>query len=954
MTEQKLKDAASVTPDPSRALKNLSSFMEENPSFIDRLAIHLREISLLFSSSQFLSNYCIAHPGVLFDTLSRLDVSLDREHLSEALLHATSLSGTSAEQELQNAHSPQTILHQQMRTIREFRMQEILRITLRDFLKKADLVEVMHELSFLADVIIENSLRMVTSYMHETYGTPSQEAFSVISLGKLGGEELNFSSDVDLIFVYGTEIGETTGVSTPQGIRVSRISNHEYYCKLGEELTGFLSANTDSGFAYRVDLRLRPEGQRGDLALALRGYEMYYESWGRAWERAMLIRARPVAGDQKLGSDFMEMIRPFVYRKYLDFSAIDEIKRLKTRIDSTFKKGDIKRGYGGIREIEFFAQALQLIYGGKEPLLRERSLLKTLHRLLQKSLIGQEDYALLSDNYHFLRTLEHRLQQLNDIQTHTVPSGDAELDSLSKKMGFREKKAFLENLEKRRQQVRNIYDSLFVLQEEEPSVAITFFNEEFSDAELREYLAEKGLENIEGAVRNIKFIKDSTFSFQTLKGRRLLSEILPAFLDSALKSSVPDRSLNNLQSFAALLSSNESYLEIFRKNRELIDLFTYVFSQSSYLSKMLMTRPQYLEMIGWQRMVKKSLSQLIHEIKAGVSEGQTANDAIRLIKQTEEIRLGLLFVQKNIPVTEVIRGLSKTAEAILSVCNDSAASDIQGLAIIGLGKLGGREITFNSDLDIVFVCPETVQDADTKAAEKFLRMLISYTKEGMAYRVDTRLRPEGSKGPLVSSLESFTKYYEKAAAFWEFQALLKARPVAGSIRTGMAFINMAKEALIQRGHEVSPTDIRQMRERILRDLSKEADGYDIKLGPGGIEEIEFMIQYLQLKNCRKHNKLLVQGTLNAIQRLKQSGIVTAADAATLRQNYIFFRTLESFLRLSGEKTLKHEGNVIKNAAAFMGFEDKPACRTGRDEFVEHLVAARESSARLSEKYFTLF
>lgn len=945
MTEQRLREAAYSTPDPERAFNNLSSFLTENPSRTEDLSAQIRNISVLFSCSQFLASYCMTNPDVLFEALNRLDKPLQKETLLEALRNTAPVPDIPSEQTAQNTH--QTSLHHHMKRVREFKMKEILKITLRDILRKADLVEVMNELSFLADAIIENSLGAVSTYMHETYGSPENEAFSVISLGKLGGEELNFSSDVDLMFVYGTEIGETSGVLTSQGIRVNRISNHEYYCKLGEELTGFLSSNTDSGFAYRVDLRLRPEGQRGDLALALRGYEMYYESWGRAWERAMLIRARPVAGDPQLGAHFMDMIRPFVYRKYLDFSSIDEIKRLKTRIDSTFKKGDIKRGYGGIREIEFFAQALQLIYGGKEPLLRERSLLKTLHRLLQKSLVGQEDYAILSDNYRFLRTLEHRLQQLNDIQTHTVPSGETELEALSKKMGFTEKRAFLDDLEKRRSNVRSIYDSLFVLQKEEPAVTATFFNEEFSDAELREYLSEKGLEDIERAVRNIKSIKASTVSFQTLKGRRLLSEILPAFVDSALKSSSPDRALNNLQSFAALLSSNESYLEIFRKNRELIDLFTYVFSQSSYLSKMLMARPQYLEMIGWQRMTKKSLLLLSYEIKASVTEGYSANDAVRLTKQTEEIRLGLLFMQKIIPATEVVRGLSKTAEAILSICAEYAAEDMGGLSVIGLGKIGGREITFNSDLDIVFVCPVEVKDSDTKAAEKFLRMLISYTKEGIAYRVDTRLRPEGSKGPLVSSIESFKKYYEKAAAFWEFQALLKARPVAGNIRTGMAFISMAKEALIAKGHEVSPADIRLMRERILRDLSRETEGYDIKLGPGGIEEIEFTMQYLQLKNCSKNSTLLVQGTLHAMKRLKDAKILDALDAETLKGNYLFFRTLESFLRLSGEKTLKHEDNMIKSASEFLGFKDK-------NDFIAYLVRARESSAKLSETYFKDF
>lgn len=944
ISEINLKDAAYATPDPERSLKNLSSFLTENPSRSDELYTYIREISLLFSFSQFLANYSVTNPDILFKTLSDIDIPPDKESLSSSLKEVLGNSGEAP---------TRPYIASYMTAVRKFKIKEILKITLRDILKKVDLVDNMLELSSLADVVIENSLVVIRRSANEIYGDPANDEFSVISLGKLGGEELNFSSDVDLIFVYGTEIGETTGVKTKQGIIANKISNHEYYCRIGEELTRFLSLKTDAGFVYRVDLRLRPEGQRGDIALSLRSYEIYYESWGRAWERVMLLRARPIAGDLEIGNNFIEMIRPFVYRKYLDFSSIDEIRTLKTRIDSTFKKGDIKRAYGGIREIEFFAQALQMIYGGKEPLLRERSVLKVLHRLLQKALIGQEDYSILSENYRFLRILEHRLQQVNDLQTHTLPSGESELGALAKKMGFHDRKAFVNELEKRRANVRSIYDSLFTEQKEESSLSRTFFAEEFSDTELKEYLSDTGLKDVERAARNIKSIKDSTFTFQTLRGRRLLSEILPVFVDYTLKSNAPDAALNHLQSFASLLSTRESYLEIFSSNDRLIRMLTYVFSQSEYLSKMLMSRPQYLEMIGWQEIPGKTLSVFVQEIKASISEGHSVNDALRLIKQMEEIRLGLMFLQKKIRVFDVIKGLSKTAEAILSVCFEHISEGIGNMAVIALGKLGGREITFNADIDIIFVCPEDVTQTHTKAAERFLRMLISYTKEGIAYRVDTRLRPEGSKGPLVSSIDSFKKYYSKAAAFWELQALLKARPVAGIIKmghhagfptvAGLSFINMARDTLMSRGREISASDIKQMRERILRELSKESEGYDIKLGPGGIEEIEFTIQYLQLINCHRDKRLLVQGTLDAIDRLKNSGILKKIDADILKEIYLFYRTLETFLKLRGENILKKEEYILKNTSEFMGFED-------RDRFVEYLVQKREAVSKISERY----
>ncbi|SPQ00011.1 putative Glutamate-ammonia-ligase adenylyltransferase [Candidatus Sulfobium mesophilum] len=936
MKHELLKEAADATADPDRALNNLSSFIADNPSKEDDLEAHIRKVALLFASSQFLANYCVSNADVLFDVLRDLDMPRDKESLSSALKELS--GGNDA------AVSHSNTLDSYMAVLREFKMRETLRIALRDLLKKADLVDVMYELSALADVAIGNSLKFVRNSMRETYGAPASDAFSVIALGKLGGEELNFSSDVDLIFVYGTEEGETSGVLTAHGLKVNRLSSHEYYCKMGEALTRFLSLNTSNGFAYRVDLRLRPEGQRGDIALALRGYEMYYESWGRAWERAMLIRARPAAGDAELGRDFMDMIRPFVYRKYLDYGAIDEISSLKTRIDSTFKKGDIKRGHGGIREVEFFAQALQLLYGGREPILRERSTLKVLHRLLQKALIGQEDFFVLSDNYRFLRTLEHRLQQLNNLQTHTLPSGEAELEALGRKMGFRDAKDFVSDLGGRRAKVREIYDSLFSGRKEESVLSGTFFDEETSDAELREYLSATGLKDIGKAVRNIRSIQDSIFTFQTLRGRRLLGSILPLFIDSALKSASPDMALNYLQSFANLLSANESYLEIFSRERRLIDMLTYVFSQSEYLSKMLLGRPQYLDMIGWKERTGKPLKVLKEEIGHVISEGRPVQDAVRIVKQSEEIRLGMLFLQRKTGVNEVVKGLSKTAEAILSTCAEHLSEGARDLAVIGLGKLGGREITFGSDLDIIFVTKDEPDEATTRMAEKLLRMLISYTKEGVAYRIDTRLRPEGKKGVLVSSLESFRKYYAKAAAFWEFQALLKARPVAGSIRTALAFMSLASETLISRGREISASDILQMRERILRELSKEARGYDIKLGPGGIEDIEFTAQYLQLAHCGAIEKLLVQGTVKALDRLRRAGIVQPDEAEWMKDAYLFYRTLESFLRLRGESVIKREEEGLKYVSEFMGFEHCGA-------FVDTFEKKRELVRNFRDRYF---
>lgn len=932
MTEKIIKDAAALTPDPERALKNLRSFCEENPSYIEHLEINIRPISLLFSISQFLANFVLSNPEALFDAVNRINMPLDKEAIRAPLRKDTE----------KTLHPSKETM---MKIMRTFKKKVLLLITMRDILEKADIVESMAELSLLADVIVEESLHFVRSEMEEIYGKPGDDAFSVIAAGKLGPEELNFSSDIDLLYVYGEEEGETTGLMTPHGIIKNRISNHEYYCKLGENLNKFLSVNTEDGFVYRVDLRLRPEGQRGSLALSLPAYEIYYESWGRAWERAVLLRARPLAGDDDLGRDFLEMIKPFVYRKYLDFDAIDEIRKMRTKIDRTFKKDDIKRGYGGIREIEFFVHALQLIYGGKEPLLRERSTLKSLHLLLQKNLIGYGDYSTLNGNYRFLRKLEHRLQQTNDLQTHSLPSAGNELVALSKKMGFTDKKSFISELGNRRRMVRKIYDSLFMegkskTRKEDEETAL-FFSEELSESELRELLSRYLLRDTGRVIRDIQHIRESILSFQTLRGQRLLSEIFPAFLSEALHSRDPDTALSNLQSFAAVLSSEESYLELFAQNELLIPTLVRVFSRSDYLAKKIMKRQEYLELLGHEMFTKKTLLSLKSELGGIIATGRSVSESIRFLKQMEEIRLGVLFIDKKIDAIRLIKGLSKAAEAVVSVCADELMKN--GFIAIGMGKIGGREITFDSDLDLIFACEKDIKESHVRAAERLIRLLTSYTKEGMAYKVDVRLRPDGTKGPLVSTLDALNHYYSEAAHFWEFQALLKARPIAGDKITGRYFMEIREEILKKKGKEVSAADIRAMRERIRRELSREREGYDIKLGPGGIEELEFVIQYLQLINGARQRGLFVQGTLDAIKRLQTAGVIEVREADLFGETYIFYRTIESLVRLRGESIFKKTGIAIRHAAEFMGFGNS-------DVLLERIEEKRSFVKKLFEKY----
>ncbi|MCC6346599.1 MAG: bifunctional [glutamate--ammonia ligase]-adenylyl-L-tyrosine phosphorylase/[glutamate--ammonia-ligase] adenylyltransferase [Nitrospirales bacterium] len=899
-------------PDPERASNNIETFLAENPGYSTRLEEHRDAAAMLFSHSQFLANYSMQNPDVLFGALESLHTAPDADTLGKELRDLLARCATLAEG---------------MRVVRRFRKDRILHLTLRDILRKADLPEILLDMSTLADAILGESLPFVEGFLVQRYGTLSENSFAVIALGKLGAQELNYSSDVDIVFVYRHE-GETSGVSTLPGVVRNRISAFEYYVKLAEEYTRFLSAPTGDGFAYRVDLRLRPQGQRGSMALSLAGYEEYYESWGQVWERAAALRARPAAGDAELGRDFLDCIRPFVYRKYLDFQAIEEIRRMKGQVEQ-IKPGvqsrDVKRGYGGIREIEFFIQVFQLIYGGKEPSLRERSTLKVLHRLVQKGFIGHEDLRHLADNYLFLRTLEHRLQQMNDLQVHSLPSGERELAILGKKMGFEGKADFLAELNARRRKVREIYDSLLFIREGGGEKGGSrLLGNEYWDMDtpvenlLTEELAKAGVRDTRKAVHCLMKIRNNMQSFQTIRGRRLLEEVIPGFVEEALKGPNPDLSLLHLVDFSVILAAKEYYLDAISRRREIISLLTFVLSQSEYLSKILMSNPEYIESLVEGERGEKSLRTLEEELGYLVEKkGETA--AIRLFRRMEEIRLGVRFLDGRLDVGRLVKALSKVAEAVLSFMVRPASSS--SLAVIGFGKLGGREITFNSDLDIIFVTQDEPAEAEVRAAERLLKAFMSYTKDGIAYRVDTRLRPEGNKGPLVSSLKGIGAYYRNTAQPWEIQALLKARPVAGAACTAAQFMVMRNEVLAGRGGEVTPVEVRKMRDRILKELSKEggaAREYDIKLGAGGLEELEFFLQYLQLRQCRSLPELLVQGTLDAVMRLRKKGVFGDAEAAMLRDTYLFYRSIETVLRLRNEALLYEGGNALQTLADSRG------------------------------------
>lgn len=891
-------------PDPVRAQNNIDKFIEANPNYKDLLFIHEKEVSILFSHSQFLANFCITYPQELFYNLEILTQNITKSDLKRDLAEILSLSGD---------------ITTAMRLVRIFKKSRLIYITLRDLLQIDTTQVVLYNLSILAEVILSLVFDFISEQYSMKYTLTSPNSIAVIALGKLGARELNYSSDVDLIFAFRDEDTELEEKHNPTIGVIHTLSTSEYYSKLIEEYTRFLSKQTDDGFVYRVDLRLRPQGQKGPLCMSLRAYEEYYESWGQLWERAALLRSTPVGGDLDLGEDFIKIIKPFVFRRYLDTETINSLRNLKSQVEhikqDTLSR-DIKRGYGGIREIELFIQIFQLIYGGRETTIREKSTYLALHRLLEKKLIGHGDFKELLDAYNFLRTLENRLQQANDLQTHSLPSSEQELTVLAKKMGFSCLDDFLNALKNTRTKVRLIYDSLLETNKSEVK-DFGLLDNYYWDADspieslLSKELEKTTVKDINKAIYCLMKIRNTMNSFQTIRGRRLLDDIIPRFIKEALKIPNADKTLVQIVDFTSILTNNEAYLDSVIQKEGIVSELIFLFSHSEYLSRIIMNRKEYLDVIILGLSEKITLSRAKKELNF---ESESGVIDFRIFKKKKELSLGIYFLSKRINIDELMIRLTNTAEAILEILLERTMKKLlynkQDLTIVAFGKLGAREIIFNSDLDIIFITSSEPEEKDVKLAQTLLRELMAYTKDGFIYRVDTRLRPDGSKGNLVISLDGLKKYYLENAKVWELQALLKARPI-GKTNTGyIGFIGLREEVLKMRASEVKKDDIINMRERIKKELSKETPNHlNIKLGKGGINDIEFAIQYLQLKYLNGNSKLLMQNTINAIKRLSKNGYINEHDANNLKNNYLFLRTIEALTRLRNEGLIKIEDSL---------------------------------------------
>ncbi|MBI5681895.1 MAG: bifunctional [glutamate--ammonia ligase]-adenylyl-L-tyrosine phosphorylase/[glutamate--ammonia-ligase] adenylyltransferase, partial [Deltaproteobacteria bacterium] len=871
--------------------------------------------------------------------------------------------------------------------LRQYRGREYLRIGARDVLNLATMEETTQELSDLASSCLALACRFCLEKLKGDYGVPmfidtdgteKEAEFAVIGMGKLGGRELNFSSDIDIIYIYSSDKGEV--VKTPDTRQqttdtrhqtsdnrqqTSDLSLHAFFVKLSELITKLIGQVTEDGIVFRVDLNLRPEGKNGDLANSLRSAEIYYESWGQTWERAAMLKARTVAGSVKLGEGFLKMLEPFIYRRYLDFTAIEDIKGMKEKIDLSLLRRapdtiDVKLGYGGIREIEFFVQAMQIINAGKDKEIRAKNTLETIELLERQGYITAEDSNILRESYIFLRNVEHKIQIVEGRQTQAIPVKANEITKLARMMGFRDEagaraeELFREKYSGVAEDVHEIYEKLFYKPSEELKEGVSkdvsiILSDEIEKGEGIEILKRLGFKEPEKAFENIRLLKHgSAFAHISQKARNILNKILPFLISRITSSPDPDMALTHLERFVSRIGGRGIFYSLLAENKKVMELLVKLIPTSAFLSHTFIEHPEimdYLLSIDVHKPyknkdeIRKELSLILDE----VSDYEEKLDALRRFKNTEILRIGINDIFGEIDISTVSRQIAFLADAAIEKSCEIGLEEIskrygmpsdKRFAVLALGKLGGEEITYSSDLDLIFVYggagetnglkKVTNHEFFVKLCQKIIAALSVITREGFVFKVDARLRPSGSSGPIVITEEAFLKYHESKAEIWERQAGIKARFAAGDKGFGDETISKL-HSIIYAGKPIDKdiTELLRIRKRMELEIAKEtSDRYNIKTGKGGLVDIEFAVQILQLKN-----NVRSQNTMQGLDKLSGQGIINRNDCDTLKDAYNFYRLMENRIRIVHDRAddvlTKGSDDVLKLGKR-MGFEGDDA------------------------------
>ncbi len=802
--------------------------------------------------------------------------------------------------------------------LRQLRERAMVWIMARDLAGLADLDEVVTSVSALAEVAVATAYRRLYAQLCAQYGTPraaSGEAqqLIVIGMGKLGGGELNVSSDIDLIFVY-PEDGQTDGNST--------LSNHEFFTRLGRKLIAAISEHTGDGFVFRVDMRLRPYGDSGPLVSSFAMLEDYFITQGREWERYAWVKAKPLTGERH--NELDRLIKPFVYRKYLDFGAFASMRDLHAQIRREVARREladnIKLGPGGIREAEFIGQVFQLVRGGKLPQLQVRSTRAVLPMLARQGWLPQTAVDELLAAYTFLRNLEHRLQYLDDQQTQNLTRNPDDLAAIAHNMGFADSAAFLHELDRQRQHVTRHFEQVFISpqsdQTQHPLHAL--WPEGLHDGVQK--LTELGFADPQQACEHLQALANSgRYRGLPAANRQRFDALMPPLLEMTARQAKPDQTLERLLRLMEAIARRGSYLALLLEYPQTLQQLVRIMSASRWAAEYLTLHPILLDELLDARILyatpdwpalQTELDQLLQQLG---DDTERQMDALRHFKSAQTFHLLAQDLAGLLPLEKLSDHLSALADVLLAVtlrhCWQQLKSrhrDAPAFAIIGYGKLGGKELGYASDLDIIFL----FQDDDERAAEIYARLaqrlngwLTSLTSAGQLYETDLRLRPNGAAGLLVSTVEAFDAYQEKEAWTWEHQALTRARFVAGMPEIGQRFEAIRRHILCkQRVPSTLQRDVLAMRQKML-DAHPNASGqFDLKHDRGGIIDVEFMVQYLVLAHAARHPELT--GNIGNIALLLLAGklaLIPPELASRCADAYRSYRQRQHQLRLQGDR-----------------------------------------------------
>ena len=909
LTQRWIEKAVATSFFPERARVNFERFLEKiietDKSLFSQLnKRNIPVITTLFSGSQALTDLALNVPASLFWALQPsvlYSTRFKREMRGEMEASLRKIPG-----------DPKAALCYS-------KNRELLRIGWRDLLKWADTVETLEDLSRLADVTIEGAMKIAEKEMEDRFGRPIHEdgtlaRFIVVGLGKLGGRELNFSSDIDLIYLYDSDDGETEGGKGSHHRERKKISIPEFYTRMAQRLTSLLNDIGPQGNLYRVDLNLRPEGTRGPIVNSLASADLYYESWGQQWERQMLIKARICAGSESLGDIFLKRMKPFVSSKNLDFTLLKEIQQMKGKIDKHLKTGkdsyknNVKLGKGGIREIEFIIQTYQLIYGGKMPWLSETNSLKALHRVFERGLLGNVQYAQLADALLFLRDLENRMQITYGRQVQIIPHNEDELNALALKMNFTNSEELMKEYKRITENVHDIFTEFFKEEEKEEEPQSEYQVDLDNEEESIEQLTKWKFNNPRKTFDALLHIRDGEpFNHPSSKSRRMFTRLVPRLMELLVKNSDKDRAVINLDLFFSTQPEREGLYEILLELPSSAEVLTTLFSLSQYLTDIMINQPGSVEILASGFSVKPKHSLL--DIPVTIESYDTKLAWLRRVRNAESLRIGIGYLVSHKNPFEMMEQLTMLADEFVQACISVVGEEVYGdsglikFAVIGMGKQGRRELNFGSDLDLMFVYSEEEHGSQEATAmffgfcQKLLNAIGGFSKYGSAYRIDTRLRPEGEKGSIAITDNAATTYYAKRGALWERMALCGARVVAGDVEFGNGLLNKLDPFIYGSGlSDKELESIHAMKSKMERERIKASKGIPIKYGKGGIVDVEFLAQALKMKYSNEFPEFKGKNTLELLEACKEKKLGIHNITAII-DGYRFLRTLETHLRL---------------------------------------------------------